>query len=102
MSRGFLSMQTSNKICHYKKSRSSLFILDNEHVNGKLLVKVFIVTIFGSNIRSPCNNEVKLVKMSRLLIRALSTRACVFISRAFAAGDSYKDTKSGNEKRRNG
>ena len=40
--------------------------------------------------------------MSRRLIRALSTRACVFISRAFADGDSYKDTKSGNEKRRKG
>ena len=40
--------------------------------------------------------------MSRRPIRALSTRACVFISRAFADGDSYKDTKSGNEKRRNG
>ena len=40
--------------------------------------------------------------MSRRLIRALSTRACVFISRAFADGDSYKDTKSGNEKGRNG
>ena len=40
--------------------------------------------------------------MSRRLIRALSTRACVFISRAFADEDSYKHTKSGNEKRRNG
>ena len=62
MSRGFLSMQTSDKICQYKKSRSSLSILDNEDVNGKLLVKVFIVTLFGSNVRSPCNNEVKLVE----------------------------------------
>lgn len=40
--------------------------------------------------------------MSRRLIRALSTRACVFISRAFADGDSYKHTKSGNENRRKG
>ena len=40
--------------------------------------------------------------MSRRLIRELSTRACVFISRAFADGDSSKHTKSGNEKRRKG
>ena len=40
--------------------------------------------------------------MSRRLIRALSTRACVFSSSAFAHGDSYKHTKSGNEKRRKG
>ena len=42
--------------------------------------------------------EVKLVKMSRLVVRTLSAQTSVFISRAFAAGDksSYKDTKSGN------
>ena len=40
--------------------------------------------------------------MSPLFIRTLSARACVCISCVFAAGDSYKDTKSGNEKRRNG
>ena len=56
MSRGFLRMQTSDKICHYKKSPSGLFILDNEDVNGKLLVKAFIVTLFGSIVRSPGNN----------------------------------------------
>ena len=56
MSRGFLRMQTSDKICQYKKSRSSLFILVNEHVNGKLLVKVFIVTFFGSIVPSPGNS----------------------------------------------
>ena len=35
--------------------------------------------------------------MSRLftVIRTLSAPACVFISRAFAAGDSYKDTNQG-------
>ena len=62
MSRGFLRTQTSDKICQYKKSRSSLFILVNEHLNGKLLVKVFIVTLFGSIVPSQSNNEVKLVE----------------------------------------
>ena len=38
--------------------------------------------------------------MSRLftIIRTLSAPACVFISRAFAAGDSYKDTNQGMRK----
>ena len=60
----FLRGQTSDKICQYKKSRSSLFILDRrkwrtfylEDANGYLLVKMFIVTLFGSNSDRNCNN----------------------------------------------
>ena len=42
------------------------------------------------------------MKMPMLLaIIRLLVLVCVFISRTFTAGDSDKDTKSGNEKRRN-
>ena len=60
--RWFLREQTSDKVCQYKKSRSSLFILGKrkwrtfylEDAYGKLLVKVFIVTLFGSNSDRRC------------------------------------------------
>ena len=53
----FLRGQTSDKICQYKKSRSSIFILGKrkwrtfslEDANGKLLVKVLNVTLFESS-----------------------------------------------------
>ena len=57
MSRGFSGgKQVILKISQYKKSRPSLFILDKrkwrtyylEDANGKLWVKVFIVTLFAS------------------------------------------------------
>ena len=42
-------------------------------------------------------------KKMRLVVRTLSAQTCVFISRTFTAGDgdSYKNTKSRKEKRRN-
>ena len=62
-----------------------------------------MITVFITLLRFSDYFEVKLVKMTRLVVRKLSAQTSVFISRAFAAGDkgSYKDTKSGKEKRVN-
>ena len=77
----FLWWQTSDKFLQYKKLQSSLFILDNRKCttfyikddNGKLWVKVIIVTFFNAeatvDFLTASNNDVNFVEIQPYILR---------------------------------